>query len=563
MSSRTRPSCRWQRERRPAAVRGHAATHRPDAIHPHATVCRLRGVLRPAGVHRRGRWNQVASTLLIAWLCFQGLADARTWRIAADGTGDAPTIQAGIDSADVGDIVVLAAGTYGWSAQGATGASMLRMTRGITLRGKSGAASTVLDAESLGRVLQCIDVGSAVVEDLTFVNGLASEAEAVAAPERSPESWRLVPEPVSTTAQDRTLTASDSHGGAIEVRGASTPVIRRCTFRDNRTNGGIANGGAIACSQATIEDCAFIANRAGVAGPTNGRGGAIQCQNAVIVRCTFRDNVAWGYAAVSGGAVHGTSPTLTDCLFENNFIECPGAPRGGAVRCTGAPTISGCVFRGNRVLGHYTYATGGAAEVASGSVRDCVFLDNVVECYTASGRGGALSGADLTVTRCIFAGNEARQSRPLGPGEGGAIYAYFASTIEQCTFVDNRAGTTEGISGLYLAEGGTVRACLVAHTSAGRLGLGTETWICCDLFGNAAGDIPPGINGGGNIAQDPLFCAQDPVGSGDVTIRADSPCAPGSNQVPGCAVIGAGAIGCTGQPVTSKTWSQVKNLFRH
>ncbi len=500
----------------------------------------------------------LGSSLLLVILWWHDVADARTWRIAADGTGDAPTIQAGVDSADADDIVELAAGTYGWGAQGATGTSMLRMMRTITLRGASGAAHTVLDAESLGRVLQCIDVGSAVIEDLTFVNGVAAQAGAAAR-----TSWRPASEPPGALILDPALAADDTQGGAIDIRGASTPVIRRCTFRGNRASGGIASGGAIACAQATIEDCTFIANRAGVAGPTNGRGGAIQCQDAVIARCIFRDNVAWGYSAVSGGAVHGMSPTLTDCSFENNFIECPGAPRGGAVRCTGAPTITGCVFRGNRVLGHYTYATGGAAEVASGSVRDCLFIDNVVECYTAGGRGGALSGADLNVTRCIFVGNAAEQSRPLGPGHGGAIYAYFTSTIEQCTFVGNRAGTAQGIAGLYLAEGGTVRACVAAHNAAGGLGLGTETWICCDLFANAAGDLLPGINGGGNIAMDPLFCSPDPVGSGDVTIRADSPCAPGTNQVPGCASIGAGAVGCTGRPVTAKTWGQVKGLFRH
>ena len=54
--------------------------------------------------------KRLISILMVLFLALAGAANARTWLINATGTGDAPTIQAGVDSAAAADTVLLADG---------------------------------------------------------------------------------------------------------------------------------------------------------------------------------------------------------------------------------------------------------------------------------------------------------------------------------------------------------------------------------------------------------------------------------------------------------------------
>ena len=465
------------------------------------------------------------AALLLATLAVAGPAGARTWRITPDGTGDAPTIQAGINSAQAGDIVLLAAGTYTWTSQGGSDGSMLHLAPGVTLRGESGAAATILDAETQGRLLSCVSVGSGLIEGLTFTNGRSSRT-------------------------------NDSQGGAIDVRGTSMPTIRGCTFRGNRTDDEVARGGAVFCEDATIEDCEFLENRAGVAGGSNGYGGAIWCGAAAIRRCTFSQNETLGHEATGGGAVRSSSATISDCTFTGNFIECPGLPGGGALVDRGNPTIERCVFRDNIAVAHYFSSDGGAARLGSGVVRDCVFIGNQAQCWIAGSRGGALMGNELTITGSVFIANAALQTRTPAPSYGGAVFAHFMSTIERSTFVANSAGTPDGVGAIELPEGGSVHGVVVSN-SLGRVGGGAASWSCNVLFGNADSDAIVGIDAGANLRTDPLFCS-DPTATGQVGVRTGSPCA----GFGACGTIGAGEVACEATAVESSTWSAMKDRYR-
>lgn len=455
-----------------------------------------------------------------------GPAAARTWHIRPDGAGDAPTIQAGIDSAQAGDTVLLAPGTYTWSSQGGSGETLLQLKPGVTLRGENGAGDTVLDAETQGRLLLCVNVGAVLIEGLTFTNG-------------------------------RSLGLDDTEGGAIDVLGSSTPTIRGCVFRDNHSSGGIARGGAVHCDVATIEDCDFIDNKAGVSGLTNGFGGALYCGAATVRGCNFVGNEGLGYEATGGGAVRSSSATFTDCSFADNFIECPGLPSGGAVVDRGEALFERCEFRNNVAFAHYFSADGGAVRVGFGTFRDCLFIDNTARSTTSMARGGALTGSDMLITGCVFINNSAYQMEPLGPGFGGAVYAHFTSTLESCTLVGNSGGTEAGVGGFDLQEGGTVHRVIVSHTAVGRTNAGPAHWSCSLLFANADGNVIAGTDGGGNLRTNPLFCS-DPLSSGKVSIRSDSPCA----GLGSCGRIGAGQVECEQVTVETSTWSAIKGRYR-
>jgi hypothetical protein len=470
---------------------------------------------------------------IVVVLGFEPEAAARIWRVTPDHTGDAPTIQAGLDSARGGDAVVLAPGTYTWTSEGAQPPSMLRFTRAdITLRGETTAAQTILDAESQGRILDCASVGGAfTIEHLTFANGIAPPDQG----------------------------SDDSRGGAIDARGTSQPTIRACVFRDNQTTSGAARGGAVACADGLIQDCEFTGNRAGPVGFTNGVGGAVYCTVATIERCTFRDNHARGAQAAAAGAVRLGNGVVRDCVFDANTVLCPGGPTGGAISSNGNPLVERCTFRDNVADAHYFQADGGAIESVFGTIRDCIFLRNLALCRQGPGRGGAVLGAQLAVERCVFVANEARQTVPLGPGLGGAIASLFTSTIEHCTLVANSGGTAGGTGGIHFEEMGTIRAVLVADTVEGVVCSGNAAWFCSNLYGNARGDVFCGIDDGSNFSADPLFCV-DPRTSGDVSVASTSPCL--GRDVAPCDVIGAGTAGCSVPAVETCDWSGLKRMYR-
>jgi len=145
-----------------------------------------------------------------------------------------------------------------------------------------------------------------------------------------------------------------------------------------------------------------------------------------------------------------------------------GERDGGGIYCTSSsPTISKCVFFEN-----YAYSLGGGLCCSEGS--------------------------SPTVTGCTFARNLA--------GSGGAIACADSSSpvISNCILGFSAAG-----EGVYCEDG-----C-------------EPTLTCCDIFGNAKGDLICGVDGGGNFSEAPFFCDLE---AGDLRLCAGSPCLADSNS---------------------------------
>ncbi|MBK6898575.1 MAG: fibronectin type III domain-containing protein [bacterium] len=284
-------------------------------------------------------------------------AGGRTWRVAADGSGDVPTIAAALTGAVHGDLVLVGPGSYTWLNQGGAmnPLAMIFIARdrtGIVLASEAGPESTILDAQGQQRVLFVQGNNDGVVIDgFTIANGVSPPAD------------------------------GDYPMAGGLVFHLTDIVVRHCIFTGNR--GG--QGGAVyfgGLGYPVIEDCLITGNTS-----TQFGGGLyfVNSQGPVVRRCTIVDNATGG----GGGGVAAVSVILRleDCVIAGNHAE----QRGGGLAVYGysnaedppVPVLAtGCTIAGND-------APLGAA-VRIGAIDD---------------GGGSMRNGRLSLDHCLIAGN--------------------------------------------------------------------------------------------------------------------------------------------------------------
>lgn len=196
-------------------------------------------------------------------------------------------------------------------------------------------------------------------------------------------------------------------GGAIFS--SATVNVENSTFKNNYA---YTSGGAIYAMYVNIDlrqssNSSFIENRV-----DDGNGGAIYAlRNIRITNALFYANVAM----VRGGAIMAENVSLSNCIFNANYVKNFDYP------CSGGAIYATKVISDNSTFNNNHAAAGGAIftdsiEFANSTTR---FLNN-----HASDSGGAVTinkNTCNTFSKCVFINNYADY--------GGAIHATINSTL--------------------------------------------------------------------------------------------------------------------------------------
>jgi hypothetical protein len=304
----------------------------------------------------------------------------RTWHVAADGSGDAPSVQAGIDSAAVGDTVLVDPGRY---------------YENIDFNGKD------------------IVLQSAQGPDVTILDGSHGNASVVAF--HSAEGRGAVLEGFTVTG-GRADARFSRRGGGIVCTNAS-PIIRGNYVVQNEAPDG--SGGGVAVGTGLLQTptpAPLIEGNLIESNSSTGNGGGLDVRHGqVIIRANMiRDNVC----SYDGGGMYGSFVVGSVAIEGNQFWGNHAGDHGGGIHLAGTPgaepmTIDGNLFVRNIAdgLGTGDTGSGGAIRVreVSGEISHNTMVANGGSGESACSGGGLLldntSGA-LSVHGNLIAFND-------------------------------------------------------------------------------------------------------------------------------------------------------------
>ncbi len=284
--------------------------------------------------------NFYSSILLV--LIIVGITNANIINIPADY----PTIQAGIDSATVGDTVLIAENIYVENL--VVNKDIILTSTYIFDQDSNSIKNTIIDGDSIDTV---IEIGGGAgrgtsIQYLTIRNGYASQA------------------------------GMGTNGAGLRVYGDA--IIQGNIIEDNHTVDGYGGGLHISADSATVVNNIIRNNSAVDSTVGYASGGGISAYGSDIIQNRIYGN----WSSSRGGGIYGAGYNLRNNLIYNNSCDMWG---GGVMINIGDTWLSNNVIVNNTGAGVYGWSTSPNYQVDV-FIDNCVIYGNTGDGYTSSGR---------------------------------------------------------------------------------------------------------------------------------------------------------------------------------
>jgi predicted outer membrane repeat protein len=361
-----------------------------------------------------------------------------------------PTIQAGIDAAMNGDIVLVAPGTYTENID--------FLGKAITVKSTEGAEKTIIDGAQSGAVVIFLhgEDENSVLDGFTLTNGTGHYFE------HYPGYWTYLGGAVfmngsspSITNNTISLNSVDDLGGGICCWSSCSPIIKNNTISENTA---LTRGGGICCFH----------------------------ESAPVIECnTITNNIALDkYTSYGGGMYfYNSSPTILDNILIENTAD-----DGGGIHCTDSPsTITNNIFKKN------------LSDIEGGAI--CLLRsDTTLKCNTFTNNISRFGGgvycftSDIEITDNIFNLNKAHY-------QGGGLHWHGCfGTISDNKIISN-SSESDGGGGIYCTGGLTeiniLNNIIIYNTGGGGGGIHCQSISPTIGHNLISKNSSPNYNGGG------------------------------------------------------------------